>query len=152
MVDQVDTVVRVGAIEYHGLAKTMRTMKALVNRVDAPLDGILLLIAGERRLVSEIDSYRKHQDSAKLDAAVAFFKDTWERGVFGQMFKGQTNNKQRNELIIFIRPTVLRTDDQAMAEAARRTRALNLGRDLDLEQFFPTPEAPTNWPAYMPSP
>ena len=44
---------------------------------------------GERRLVSEIDSYRKHQDSAKLDAAVAFFKDTWERGVFGQMFKAR---------------------------------------------------------------
>jgi len=34
-----------------------------------------------------------------------------------------------------------------MAEAARRTRSLNLGRDLDLDQFFPTPDAPTNWPA-----
>ena len=84
------------------------------------------------------------ENKTKTETKIPFLGDI---PFFGQMFKGQTNNKQRNELIIFIRPTVLRTDDQAMAEAARRTRGLNLGRDLDLDQFFPTPEEPTNWPA-----
>ena len=84
------------------------------------------------------------ENKTKTETKVPFLGDI---PFFGQLFKGQTNNKQRNELIIFIRPTVLRTDDQAMAEAARRTRGLNLGRDLDLDQFFPTPDAPTNWPA-----
>ena len=83
------------------------------------------------------------ENKTKTETKVPFLGDI---PFFGQMFKGQTNNKQRNELIIFIRPTVLRTDDQAMAEAARRTRGLNLGRDLDLDQFFPTADAPTNWP------
>ncbi len=39
--------------------------------------------------------------------------------VIGQIFKSQQNNRQRTELIIFIRPTVLRTDLAAVAEARR---------------------------------
>jgi general secretion pathway protein D len=84
------------------------------------------------------------EEITKTETKIPFLGDI---PFFGTVFKGQTNNKQRNELVIFIRPSVLRTDDAAMAEAARRTRALNLGRDLDLEQFFPTRDAPTNWPA-----
>ncbi len=55
---------------------------------------------------------------------------------FGQVFKGKTNNKQRNELIIFIRPTVLRTDTEAMAEARRRSKMLKAGEELELERHF----------------
>jgi general secretion pathway protein D len=84
------------------------------------------------------------ENKTKTETKVPFLGDI---PFFGQLFKGQTNNKQRNELIIFIRPTVLRTDDQAMAETARRTRLLNMGSEMDLDHFFPTPDAPTNWPA-----
>ena len=83
------------------------------------------------------------EEITKTETKVPFLGDI---PFFGQMFKGQTNNKQRNELVIFIRPVVLRTDDAAMAEAARRTRGLNMGHDLDLDQFFPTHDNPTNWP------
>ena len=55
---------------------------------------------------------------------------------FGQFFKSQTHNKQRTELIIFIRPTVLRTDREAVAEARRRARMLRAGSELDLEKHF----------------
>jgi general secretion pathway protein D len=84
------------------------------------------------------------ENKTKTETKVPFLGDI---PFFGQLFKGQTNNKQRNELVIFIRPTVLRTDDAAMAEAGRRTRGLNLGRDLDLDQFFATTNAPTSGPA-----
>jgi general secretion pathway protein D len=65
---------------------------------------------------------------------------------FGQAFKGQTNNKQRNELIIFIRPTVLRTDQAAVAEARRRSRILKAGEELGLESMFSPGESTTNKP------
>ncbi len=55
---------------------------------------------------------------------------------FGQVFKSQQNNKQRTELIIFIRPTVMRTDKEAVAEARRRARMLRAGQELDLEKHF----------------
>jgi len=55
---------------------------------------------------------------------------------FGQAFKGQQNNKQRTELIIFIRPTVMRTDAEAVAAARRRARMLRAGDELNLEQHF----------------
>jgi type II secretory pathway component GspD/PulD (secretin) len=56
--------------------------------------------------------------------------------IIGQLFKSQTNNKQRTELIIFIRPTVLRNDREAVAEARRRARMLRAGSELDLEKNF----------------
>ena len=66
---------------------------------------------------------------------------------FGQIFKGQTNNKQRNELIIFIRPSVLRNDREAVAEARRRAAMLKAGEELGLEQQFAPSESHTNKPA-----
>jgi general secretion pathway protein D len=72
---------------------------------------------------------------------VPFFGDI---PFFGQIFKSQTNNKQRNELIIFIRPTVMRTDDQAVAEAHRRAALLRAGEELELEKRFS--RNPTNAP------
>ena len=80
------------------------------------------------------------ENKTKTETKVPFFGDI---PFFGQIFKGQTNNKQRNELIIFIRPRVLRTDDAAMAEARRRTRMLNARDEMDLEHFFPA-EGGTN--------
>ena len=44
-------------------------------------------------------------------------------------------------MIIFIRPTVLRTDTEAVAEARRRTRLLKAGEELELEKRFASPEA-----------
>jgi general secretion pathway protein D len=61
--------------------------------------------------------------------------------LLGQVFKSKTTTKIRNELIIFIRPTVLRTDTEAVAEARRRTRLLKAGEELELEKRFASPEA-----------
>ncbi len=55
---------------------------------------------------------------------------------FGQLFKSQQNNRQRTELIIFIRPVVLRSDLMAVAEAKRRLRMLGVSEELE-ETVFP---------------
>ncbi|MCG3149245.1 MAG: Type II secretion system protein D [Verrucomicrobiae bacterium] len=55
---------------------------------------------------------------------------------FGQLFKSKNTTKIRNELIIFIRPSVLRTDNEAVAEARRRSRLLKAGEDLELDKHF----------------
>jgi general secretion pathway protein D len=62
---------------------------------------------------------------------------------FGQIFKSQANNKQRTELIIFIRPTVLRTDTAAVSEARRRLKMLGVNEELE-QQYFPIPNTATN--------
>jgi len=64
---------------------------------------------------------------------------------FGQIFKSQTNNRQRTELIIFIRPSVLRTDSAAVLEARRRLRMLGVGEQLE-ERYFPNADSGTNAP------
>ena len=83
------------------------------------------------------------ENKTKTETKVPFLGDI---PFFGQLFKGQTNNKQRNELVIFIRPSVLRNDDEAVAEARRRTRMLGMGKELDLEHYFPANESSTNTP------
>jgi general secretion pathway protein D len=62
---------------------------------------------------------------------------------FGQIFKSQTNNKRRTELIIFIRPTVMRSDLAAVAEAKRRLRMLGVSEELE-ETYFPRGSSGTN--------
>jgi general secretion pathway protein D len=56
--------------------------------------------------------------------------------LLGTVFKGKTADKGRTELIVFIRPTVLRTDAQAMAEARGRSHQLKAGEELELEKRF----------------
>jgi general secretion pathway protein D len=68
---------------------------------------------------------------------------------FGQLFKSQTNNRQRTELIIFIRPIVLRTDLAAVAEAKRRLRQLGVSEELE-ETYFPKGSSGTNNAALPP--
>ena len=63
--------------------------------------------------------------------------------VIGQIFKSQVNNKKRTELIIFIRPTVLRTDLAAVAEARRRLKLLDVSEELE-QRYFPGAISPTN--------
>jgi len=62
---------------------------------------------------------------------------------FGQLFKSQTNNRQRQELIIFIRPVVLRTDISAVAEAKRRLQMLGISEELQ-DRYFPKGATGTN--------
>jgi type II secretory pathway component GspD/PulD (secretin) len=85
-----------------------------------------------------------NEQKTATDTKVPFFGDI---PFFGQLFKSKANNKQRNELIIFVRPTVLRNDKQAVAEARRRSRILKAGEELGLEQMFPPSETTTNKPA-----
>jgi len=81
------------------------------------------------------------ENKTVTETKVPFFGDI---PFFGQIFKGKTNNKQRNELIIFIRPTVLRTDAAAVAEARRRSRMLKAGEELELDRQFPPSTVTTN--------
>jgi general secretion pathway protein D len=69
---------------------------------------------------------------------------------FGAAFKGKSTIKTRNELIMFIRPTVMRNQAEAVAEAIHRTSMLKAGRELNLnEQFLsgPATDAATHAPA-----
>jgi type II secretory pathway component GspD/PulD (secretin) len=52
---------------------------------------------------------------------------------FGQIFKSTAAGKIRNELIIFIRPTVMRDNLQAVAEARRRASLLKGAEELGLD-------------------
>jgi general secretion pathway protein D len=75
--------------------------------------------------------------------------------LLGQIFKSKSNQKVRNELIIFIRPSVLRTDDEAMAEARRRGRMLKASEELELEKHFRAPApaaAPQSQAPPLPAP
>jgi len=63
--------------------------------------------------------------------------------IIGQIFKSQANNKKRTELIIFIRPTVLRTDTAAVGEARRRLKMLGVSEELE-QHYFPDANTVTN--------
>jgi general secretion pathway protein D len=69
----------------------------------------------------------------------------------GQIFKSQQNSKVRDELIIFIRPTVMRDDLSAMREARRRAFLLKSAGDLQLEKQFEN-DAVVPPPAIIPKP
>jgi general secretion pathway protein D len=55
---------------------------------------------------------------------------------FGALFKSKGSSKNRTELIVFIRPKVLRSDEDAYAEAVRRSKLLKAGEELELEKIF----------------
>jgi type II secretory pathway component GspD/PulD (secretin) len=59
----------------------------------------------------------------------------------GHLFKNKQNTKIRTELIVFIRPTVLRNGDEAVAEARRRSQMLKAGEELQLDKQFNGPDA-----------
>jgi general secretion pathway protein D len=59
----------------------------------------------------------------------------------GYLFKGKETSSTRNELIVFIKPTVLRNDREAAEEAVRRTKLLKAGKELELEKRFLSPSA-----------
>ena len=56
--------------------------------------------------------------------------------LLGTLFKGKSTVKARTELIVFIRPTVLRGNAAAVAEAKRRTQMLKAGEELELDKRF----------------
>jgi general secretion pathway protein D len=55
---------------------------------------------------------------------------------FGAAFKGKSTTKTRNELILFIRPSVLRNQAAAVAEAVKRANMLRAGKELNLNEQF----------------
>lgn len=56
--------------------------------------------------------------------------------LLGTLFKGKVTDKQRTELIVFIRPTVLRNVTEAVAEARRRAKMLKGAEEMGLEEKF----------------
>jgi general secretion pathway protein D len=67
------------------------------------------------------------------ESKVPFFGDI---PLLGHLFKNKHNTKDRTELIVFIRPTVLRNDAGAVAEARRRSQMLKAGEELELDKLF----------------
>lgn len=57
--------------------------------------------------------------------------------ILGLLFKNKAVSKSRTELIVFIRPTVLRTPAQTEAEAARRSRMMKAADEMGLKKEFP---------------
>ncbi|MBM3861176.1 MAG: type II secretion system protein GspD [Verrucomicrobia bacterium] len=52
----------------------------------------------------------------------------------GWLFKSQQTNDERNELIVFIRPVVLRNELHTTGEAGRRLQMMESGKELDLKK------------------
>jgi len=75
--------------------------------------------------------------------------------LLGALIRDKHTVNVRNELIVFIRPTVLRDDAAALAETKRRTEMLDAGKELELKQkYFETPATnmpPTVAPAPAPA-
>ena len=61
----------------------------------------------------------------------------------------ERTTRQRTELIIFIRPDVMRSDLAAVAEAKRRLRMLGVSEELE-ETYFPKGSSGTNNAALPP--
>jgi general secretion pathway protein D len=64
--------------------------------------------------------------------------------LLGIAFKGKSTTKARTELIVFIRPTVLRGNAAAMAEAKRRSEMLKASEELELHKKFPSEPLPAS--------
>ncbi len=93
------------------------------------------------------------EDKNLTESRVPFLGDI---PFLGHLFKNKTTNKNRTELIVFLRPRVLRSPEEAETEAARRRDMLKAGQELDLKNAFegrafsgdegkpgsPTPAAP----------
>lgn len=112
-----------------------------------PLNGTLVPIITLREAQSMVSV--KDQSTIVLGGLIKESKDTAETKVpflgdipfFGNLFKGKESNTARNELIVFIKPTVLRSDRASSEEAMRRARMLKAGKELELEKRFLSPTA-----------
>jgi general secretion pathway protein D len=62
--------------------------------------------------------------------------------LFGLLFKNRAVAKSRTELIVFIRPTVLRSAEQTASEAERRGRMLKAADELGLQKYTTTNAVP----------
>ncbi|NQU11122.1 hypothetical protein HQ590_10055, partial [bacterium] len=78
------------------------------------------------------------EDRGLTESKVPFLGDL---PLFGLLFKDKSATKNRTELIVFIRPRVLRNDDEAVAEARLRSERLKAGAELELERMFEEPGA-----------
>jgi general secretion pathway protein D len=83
------------------------------------------------------------EDKSVTETKVPFFGDI---PLLGMLFKSKSSSKGRTELIVFIRPTVMRSDAESASEAQRRSRMLKAGEELGLEEHFKggEPEAPSS--------
>jgi general secretion pathway protein D len=112
-----------------------------------PLNGTLVPIITLREAQSMVSV--KDQSTIVLGGLIKESKDTAETKVpflgdipfFGNLFKGKESNSSRNELIVFIKPTVLRSDQASAEEAIRRAKLLKAGKELELEKRFLSPTA-----------
>ncbi len=96
------------------------------------------------------------ENKTTSDSRVPFFGDI---PIVGTLFKGQTNIKGRTELILFIRPSVLRTPAEELAEAVRRTEYFRAGMGPELQErlekareALSAPSTNTNQTAPPPTP
>ncbi len=69
------------------------------------------------------------EDKTIAETKVPFLGDI---PLLGTLFKTKSTDKNRTELIVFIRPVVIRTDQQALAEAKARAAKMKAGKELNL--------------------
>ena len=81
------------------------------------------------------------------DSKVPFLGDI---PLLGWLFRYRKDAVERQELIMFIRPVVLRTDMDTLAETKRRTQMLESVKDLGVDKRFPV--AVTNTPPTVTAP
>lgn len=73
------------------------------------------------------------EDKNLTESRVPFVGDI---PVLGHLFKNKSTTKNRTELIVFLRPVVLRNNQEAVTEAERRREMLQAGRELQLRKAF----------------
>ncbi len=110
-----------------------------------PLNGTLVPIITLREAKSSVSV--KNQSTIVLGGLIKENKTDSETKVpllgdipfLGNLFKGKSTSTTRNELIVFIKPTVLRSDREATDEASRRAKLLKAGKEFDLQKRFDNP-------------
>ncbi len=123
---------------------------------DKSIGGITVPVINKREAQSVV--MVKDQNTVVLGGLIKDSKGISETKVpvlgdiplLGWLFKSRKNTTQRDELIVFIRPVVLRNEAQTTAEAQRRLQMLDAIKELGIEKKI-NPAATTNAPPLLPS-
>jgi general secretion pathway protein D len=105
---------------------------------NVPVNGVPVPIITKREAKSSVTV--KNESTIVLGGLIRENKSSSDTKVpilgdiplLGMLFRSKSNSKNRTELIVFIRPTVLRNDAEVQAESRRRAEMLKAGEELDL--------------------
>lgn len=106
---------------------------------NVPINGVPVPIITKREAKSSVTV--KDQNTIVLGGLIRENKTVSDTKVpilgdiplLGMLFRSRSTDKTRNELIVFIRPTVVRTAAEALAEARKRAALLKGKNELNLD-------------------